>query len=187
MSSWELEIYKSFIRNKLRHLLRQLTDRERRAKSRKVIARLAATPHFRKAKNIFAFLPLPYEVETGEFIRKALNLGKNIFLPEKAIDNGLKIYQIKRLPQNYKTDRWGTLESLSSRAKKGRPAALDLILVPGLGFDASGRRLGRGGGSFDRFLSEVKAPKIALAFREQILDKIPCGAHDVHVDAVITD
>jgi 5-formyltetrahydrofolate cyclo-ligase len=60
--------------------------------------------------------------------------------------------------------------------------------VPGVAFDASGRRLGRGGGSYDRALAARGAATLAvgLAYDEQVVDEVPTDAHDVPVDVVVT-
>ena len=69
------------------------------------------------------------------------------------------------------------------------PASLDVVVVPGLAFARDGRRLGRGRGHYDRFLAGV-APgclRVGVAFSEQLVDDIPMAAHDVRLDAVVTD
>ena len=67
------------------------------------------------------------------------------------------------------------------------PSQIDLIIVPGAGFDRLGNRLGLGGGFYDRFLQKTpRALKIALAFQFQIVDKIPVESHDQKIDAIVT-
>jgi 5-formyltetrahydrofolate cyclo-ligase len=63
---------------------------------------------------------------------------------------------------------------------------LDLALVPGLGFDARGRRLGRGKGFYDRILAQVAGLKWGVAWDEQIVDEVPVESHDVILDCVVT-
>lgn len=63
----------------------------------------------------------------------------------------------------------------------------DLFIVPGVAFDRSGNRLGRGGGFYDRLLAHSQAAKIGLAFEIQIIDKVPSAAYDVQMDMVITE
>lgn len=68
-------------------------------------------------------------------------------------------------------------------------AELDVILVPGLAFTRQGARLGRGGGYYDRLLAqpECRARRLAVAFDVQIIDDIPCEAHDQRVAQIITE
>jgi len=63
---------------------------------------------------------------------------------------------------------------------------LDLILVPGVAFDMRGGRLGRGGGYYDRLLSEVSGVTCAVAFDHQIVEAVPAEPHDIHLDYILT-
>lgn len=71
------------------------------------------------------------------------------------------------------------------------PGGLDLILMPGLGFDRSGRRLGRGKGFYDNYLERCITPSrekpytIAVAFKEQLCQEIPVDDHDMLIDEVL--
>jgi 5-formyltetrahydrofolate cyclo-ligase len=69
------------------------------------------------------------------------------------------------------------------------PATLDVAVVPGLGFALDGRRLGQGGGHFDRFLPRLRPAclTIGVCFAEQLLEDLPTERHDVRVHAVVTD
>lgn len=61
------------------------------------------------------------------------------------------------------------------------------FLVPGVGFDLTGARLGRGKGYYDRYLADKSALKIGLAWSEQIVDRIPVEHHDAQMDYIITE
>jgi 5-formyltetrahydrofolate cyclo-ligase len=61
------------------------------------------------------------------------------------------------------------------------------LLVPGLGFDLLGGRLGRGGGYYDRYLEERDTLVVGLAWSEQIVEKVPVEQHDCHMDFIITE
>lgn len=65
---------------------------------------------------------------------------------------------------------------------------LDLLLVPGIAFDEQGRRLGQGGGFYDRILPHLKpdAVTIGIAFDEQVIAEIPTDTHDRRVDYILT-
>jgi 5-formyltetrahydrofolate cyclo-ligase len=63
---------------------------------------------------------------------------------------------------------------------------LDLILVPGVGFDSAGRRLGRGKGFYDRLLAQVRGHKCGVAFEQQLVTELPEEPHDVRVDSILT-
>lgn len=69
-----------------------------------------------------------------------------------------------------------------------RPHALDAAVVPGVGFDLLGNRLGYGGGHFDRLLGRLRrgVPVIGVAFDEQVVSRLPAAPHDRPVDVIIT-
>ncbi len=64
---------------------------------------------------------------------------------------------------------------------------LDAVVVPGIAFDAAGRRLGQGKGYYDRLLPHLDGPRVAVGFACQLVDDVPTGPHDQRVDVVVTD
>ena len=87
-------------------------------------------------------------------------------------------------PMGVRTPRYG--------APAIEPATIRAVLVPGLGFDESGNRLGRGGGYYDRFLATVaqQAPEaafIGVCWSEQLVDAVPTGPLDVAVHMLLTE
>ena len=67
------------------------------------------------------------------------------------------------------------------------PAAVSLVIVPGLAFDREGRRLGRGGGHYDRLLARTAGPRVAVAFEPQLVDRLPDEPHDIRMDVLVTE
>jgi len=69
------------------------------------------------------------------------------------------------------------------------PAGMDIVVVPGLAFTVDGRRLGQGGGHYDRFLPRLRADCVTIGacFAEQIVADLPVEDHDRRVDVVVTD
>lgn len=61
------------------------------------------------------------------------------------------------------------------------------VLIPGMGFDRHLRRLGRGGGFYDRFLEGRDFYKVGVCFGEQLIDEVPHETHDAVLDAIVTD
>ena len=64
---------------------------------------------------------------------------------------------------------------------------IDLVIVPGVAFDRHGYRLGRGGGHYDAWLVQVKAPRLGLAFAVQIVEAVPGADYDQTVDWIVTE
>lgn len=184
-----LEKRKSLLRNQLRQRLRKLSASQRKRKSRKIAFKLLRAAEFKKARHVLIYASLPSEVETWFLIRKALLTKKSVCLPRiDSRQKKIEAYQVKNLKQDLKKGAFGIWEPKRVKRNRLSPGRFDLVVVPGVGFDRKGGRLGRGGGFFDRFLKKTdSAFKIAVAFREQMVKKIPRGAHDVRVDRVLTD
>jgi 5-formyltetrahydrofolate cyclo-ligase len=69
------------------------------------------------------------------------------------------------------------------------PGLIDVVIVPGVAFTASGDRLGQGGGWYDRFLPKTRpdCTTIGVGFEPQLVDKLPTEPHDVRLDLIVTD
>ena len=93
--------------------------------------------------------------------------------------------------QNFHSDlavgQFGILEPKPGISQLAARDPIDVALVPGLAFDETGNRLGRGMGYFDRLLPGIGGTKIALAYDFQILKGIPAEAHDACVDFIVTE
>lgn len=87
-------------------------------------------------------------------------------------------------PAELTPGRFGVLEPAAGAAVA--VAAFDLILVPGLAFDSRGRRLGRGKGCYDRFLSSAQGLRAGVCFDDQIVSGVPAEPHDARVDFLVT-
>ncbi len=131
------------------------------------------------------------EVETRQIIRKALLDGKRVAVPV-TVASKKRLIAVEVSDPKRDLQGKGPLGIPEPHPKKRLSFArkkLDLVLVPGVAFDAHGRRLGRGGGYYDRFLSTLPGgvPKIGLAFRFQVVDDLPFEKHDKPVSLVLTD
>ena len=85
----------------------------------------------------------------------------------------------------------GILEPDSSIHAKVNTMEIDFIIIPGIGFSREGKRLGRGGGYYDRYLArslkEKKIIKIGIAYSFQKLKKIPINKYDIKLDHIVTE
>ena len=187
MEPSRIRIYKSLLRNKLRHTVRQIPLPDRLRKSRKAIKNLMRHPYFLKARHVLTYMPLAYELDTRELIRRGLQTEKIFYLPR--VDQKtrqLAIVRIRHPKRNLRRGHYGILEPHSGSPVS--PSILDLVVLPGLGFDKRGARLGMGAGYFDRFLKKApRAKRLGMAFRNQVLSHIPTEGHDIPMQGIITD
>jgi 5-formyltetrahydrofolate cyclo-ligase len=170
----------------MRTLRRQLDASWRERASAAIISRLETLPTFQHAQIIQTYVALRHEVDTHELIRRLLRAGKQVAAPKIARPNELQQYFIKDFSE-LQPGAFGILEPQAHPSRLASPEQFDLVLVPGLAFDRAGHRLGAGKGYYDRFLAQIKAPKIALAFDFQIVARIPVEAHDQQVDLIVTE
>lgn len=148
---------------------------EKSAASVSIRTRLREAAGWKSARVIYGFAPLAPEPDwLGEGAE-----GKTLAFPRMEND-ALQFFTGGSL----ETGPFGVRQP-----KGGNPAPPpDLVLVPGLGFDPAGSRLGRGGGFYDRWLEANRGVKtLGICFACQLIEKIPVEAHDARVDAVLTE
>jgi 5-formyltetrahydrofolate cyclo-ligase len=151
--------------------------------------RLFTLPEFLSARSVLFYASFRSEVETSGLIRESLSMGKKVILPKVDKENHrLQLYEIKSISELTK-GYMGIQEPPPSKERMMIIEDIDLVIVPGSGYDYAGNRLGYGGGYYDILLSGKKKnmPIIALAYEEQLVDAIPAEQQDVRVDMIVTD
>jgi len=138
---------------------------------------------FKNANVIHCYISTDSEVSTLEILNSALISGKKVLVPAMAENGEMRSSELSSLDNLVENN----LKFKEPCEKKYSDSSIDLVIVPGVAFDRTGNRLGRGGGYYDKFLAGANATKIGLAFSSQIVDDVPVEAHDVPVDYVITE
>jgi len=151
--------------------------------------RLLALTEFLSARSVLLYASFRSEVETSGIIRESLSMGKRAILPK--VDkrrHKLLLYEIKNLDELV-SGFMGIPEPFQSEEREALLEDIDLVIIPGAGYDYAGNRLGYGGGYYDKLLSgkNKNTPIIALAYEEQLVEAIPAEKHDVRVDMIVTD
>ena len=152
-------------------------------------ARIAAMPSFAAARHLLMTLPFRNEWDTRALIALALAAGKRVALPRvDAHTRMLALHTITDAERDVAPGYRGIAEPRAHCAVVSA-GSIDWLLVPGVAFDAACRRLGYGGGFYDRLLPLVAAdaPRIAGAFDVQVVEHVPAAPHDIGVDAVVTE
>jgi len=140
---------------------------------------LYSLPEYQKAKNILFYMSIKNEVHTDDMI----DFHKKIALPVTVGDN-LIISEFQSF-DNLTPGAYAVKEP--KEIVPIDPAEIDLAIIPGIGFDQAGARLGYGKGYYDKLLPGLKAPKIGLAYSIQMVKNIPVEPHDIHMDKIITE
>jgi 5-formyltetrahydrofolate cyclo-ligase len=180
---------KAAIRRQLRESLAAMSPADHHAKSLAACALLAASPEFSVARVIMLYLATPTEVDTAPLAIRAWQTGKTVVVPKVSWD------QRRMLPveiTSLNTDNMTTTGPGVREPIAGTPVLvpdIDLVVVPGLGFTATGYRIGRGMGFYDRFLAQDNFIGVScgLAFEEQVMPDLPVLDHDMPLSMLTTD
>ena len=172
---------KDALRAQLRARLSQSDPAENAACDVRITLQVLSLPAFQAAERIFAYCSVVPEVDTHAILAQARRCGKTVALPVTQPDGQMRFarYDGALVP-----GRFGIPEPPRS-ARTLLPQPGDLMLVPALAYDRAGRRLGRGGGYYDRFLARVDCCTVGLIRAAFLLDALPAEWNDVPVSAVL--
>lgn len=168
-------------------MLQQLSAAEVRQRSAEICASALALPALQQKRTIAAYSSFGQEVITQPLLANLLAAGFALTLPVVDQQNRKMDFRYVDDLLTLRPGVYGILEPHDGRLCP--PEEIELFFLPGLAFDRQGNRLGRGGGYYDRYLSTIQPPavKVGLAFQLQIAEALPVDAHDIKVDAVITE
>lgn len=140
---------------------------------------------YQKAYTVFCFVGTEDEINTKPIIEDILKKGKRAGVP-KCISKGImEVYEIHSM-DDLAPGKYGILEPVDT-CEKISPKEIDLALIPCLSCSRDGRRLGYGGGYYDRYLNQVKGTLAVLCRRVLMCDEIPTEDHDKNMDFVICE
>lgn len=171
------------IRRYIRDLRGKITESMRVDASNYILSQIESTDLFKSSRTIALYYALGDEVPTAEWCERWLELGKRVVLPRVEGDD-MEFFDY--LKESLRCGSFSIMEPHDGVAVQ--PSEIDLIIVPGVAFTSDGSRIGRGKGYYDRYLSRFgfRAKSIGVGFAHQLLDVIPCEAHDRRLDFIIT-
>ncbi|ORX90758.1 hypothetical protein K493DRAFT_265409 [Basidiobolus meristosporus CBS 931.73] len=190
-----VKVLKTEVRKQLRKSLGLLSEEVVVRESQQVVAQLLDLNAFKDSKRVSVYINMSGEIKTQEIIRQLFLQGKECFVPRC---DGTRMEMLRlnsyedylSLPLN----KWKIPEPKLDEVREDafETGGLDLIIMPGLGFDLSGSRIGHGKGYYDRYLESCansgKIPStVALALSAQIVeDNLPVDHFDRKPDLIIT-
>jgi len=179
---------KAEVRNELLRKRDRIPPEVRKVKNRLIRERLLSLAEFKNASVIFFFASFRTEVDTTELIKTSLSTGKRVVLPKVKKDTQeLLLYEITDFGQL--SPGYMGIPEPHVHERQMSINDVELVIIPGAGFDISGSRIGYGGGYYDRLLAGLQkpVPVIAPAYEEQVVDVIPSEPHDIKVQIIVTD
>lgn len=183
------------LRRQLRQRRRTLTVYQQKQAARQLSQSLQRHPRIQQAKHVAAYVANDGEINPAPFMLWAQRHDKTLWLP---VVNPAQTWQKQALrfvrapksrhPRGWRRNRYGIWEPWSRHSQPAH--ALSVLLMPLVGFDASGNRLGMGGGYYDRLLANLnRRPQrpytIGLAHTCQQVDTLPIAPWDCPVDELI--
>jgi len=166
-----------------------LPTAHRAAAGKEIAQRVLQIPSFVAAQTVLLTLAFRSEWDTQPLLRAALAAGQTVVVPR--VERSTRMLALHAL-----TDPVTEIVPGYRGIPEPRPDAptidanrIDWVLVPGVAFDRDGRRLGYGGGYYDRLLPLLRAgiARVAGAYDMQLVARVPSAPHDITVDAIVTE
>ena len=174
---------KKTLRQELRQLSREvLTAPMREAGSRSIVAQLSTHPLWIEARRVALYSALPDEPSLQALFEGTSD--KELFLPRVLDGETMAFYPFVGSHALEQSGSFGIWEPKLEEAEPVDPQKLDLIIIPALAYDASGYRLGRGKGYYDRYLARTRARRLGVSFGLLHPDHLPTDPWDLPMDHV---
>lgn len=172
-------------KKELRQLMREkkatCTPQELAAESERICRKILRHPLWKRARTVLLYHALPDEVSTRLLLEQGQD--KCLLLPV-VVGDDLELRQYTGAG-NLRTGSFCISEPTGPQLTPTFYHAIDLVIVPGMAFDAEGHRLGRGRGYYDRLLPRISAPKFGVCFPFQMVPRVPTEEHDCRMDRVV--
>ena len=180
----ERQARRKALRKRMIQARNALTPEEQAERSARAVARLAESPLFRSARTVMIYDHVAGELSLDSLLEHPAAAGKCFCYPLCLS----RTEMIAMVPGAWQTGPYGIREPVRTLSEQVQPEDIDLVVCPGTAFDPACRRMGMGGGYYDRFLPKCTRARIVMvAFEAQKVDEIPADAWDQPVEQVFTE
>lgn len=180
-----LEEQKKALRGETRAAVNSLEKQYTEKADCDIFGLLTGLSEYRDASTVFCFVGTSEEINTVPILEDALHSGKRVGVPKCVVRGIMEVREIKSMG-DLAAGAYGILEP-GDQCPVIDPKEIDLAVVPCMTCSSDGRRLGYGGGFYDRYLERTGAVK-AVICRERIMrENIPVDSHDKVMDIVISE
>lgn len=176
---------KAEMRRSIRAARRGIGEAERESAALAVMRKLMLLDRMVNAKLVLAYNPMKYELDVTPAVRALRGRGVKVAFPLCIEDGGLRLF-VPKDESSFRTGAYGIMEPDPGLCSEVSADELDAIILPAIGFDPQCRRLGQGGGYYDRLLAKTHCFTAAVGFDCQLIERVPCEETDKTVDVVVT-
>ena len=176
---------KQQLRKTMRRLASQLSPRYRAAADEAIARHLLSLPEYRSAGTVFCFVSAGREIDTRPILERTLADGRTLCVPLCVTDGVMELRAVRDLKE-LSPGAYGILEPPADSPALS-PDQIDLAVIPCVTCSREGRRLGRGGGYYDRFLAHYRGAAVLLCRERLLRQEIPFDLHDYPIPWVITE
>ncbi len=176
---------KSSIRQQLQSARRLMSLEQKKAASEHITQTLMATAQWKGARSVGCYLAMPEEVATVGLVQAGISEGKSMSAPVVSGKNQPMTFYRLTPHQILEQGPMGIWQPPQDHPVK--PESIELLIVPAVGFDRAGYRIGYGGGFYDRFLAHFHGWTIGVGFDCQLVDSLPVHTHDRPIQMLITE
>lgn len=182
-----MESEKKIQRERCTAACRGLSAQQRAAFNAAICRHLTALPALRAAQTLLSYRATETEADLSAFHAWAAEQGKTLAFPVSYPGGRMEAY-VPQGPESWERGRYGIWSPIRERSRLIPPEQLDAVILPCVGFDGRGRRLGHGGGYYDRYLPLCpQAQRILVAFEAQRLEAVAVDVHDQNAHEVVTE
>lgn len=175
---------KKELRKEVRLRKKQFTPNELKELSLPIVRKLLELSVIKEAKTVMLYCSLPDEVYTMDLLHILKHKGKEIVLPAVTSNTEMEL-RCYTADGDLHTGSFGISEPCGKRFTD--IGKIDVAVIPGMGFDRKGNRMGRGKGYYDRFLENARhIYKIGICFPFQMFNEIPADENDIPMDLVLS-
>ena len=176
---------KKQLREQIREAERLLDPSYIREAGNAVCRRLLSLPQYKSSSAVFCFASMTREIPTDTFLAQAIADGKRVCVP-LCLGNGImELKQIRSLSDLVPGYRG--IPEPGKDAPAVLPQQVSFAVIPCLTCNLNGDRLGRGGGYYDRFLSDFESFAVMICLDRLVTDSIPLEPHDIRIPNVLTE
>lgn len=178
---------KEELRQQLLNQRKSISEPEFYGASADIVEELKEQKEYQDAETIHCYVSMNErrEVETRVLIKEMIERGKDVVVPVTNFESGTLTHIRLKSFSDLEENKWGVLEP--KKGEEVTPEKIDLVIVPMVGGDEQCNRIGYGEGFYDRFLKDVRCPKIGLSFDITIVNQLPTENFDISLDKIITE